>query len=261
MAIDTTNPPGNEEKAAKFVAGKLRAAGIEPVIVPFAPGRANVVARLKGDGAQAAAASCSRTSTSSASPGSRGRRRRSPSPRATAGSTAAASPTTSRGRRWPLALVIELKRTHAPLHRDIILALTGDEESGGAGIRYILDHRKELLGDAEFALNEGGGVLLDGAGKARLVSLGTAEKTFQDFSFIAHGVGGHSSVPNDENAIYRLARALDKLAAFKFPTRLSPAVRDSLRAIGRHAAGGARQGHARRRRRQGRRPSRPSCWR
>ena len=121
-------------------------------------------------------------------------------------------------------------RATTPLHRDVILALTGDEESGGAGIRYILDHRKELVGDAEFALNEGGGVMLDAQGKARLVSLGTAEKTFQDYQLVAHGTGGHSSVPNDENAIYRLTHALDKLAAFKFPTQLTPAVRDSLRA-------------------------------
>ncbi|HEX6835557.1 MAG TPA: peptidase M20, partial [Polyangia bacterium] len=52
VGIDTSNPPGNEEKAARFIAAKLRAAGIEPTIVPFAPGRANIVARLKGDGAK-----------------------------------------------------------------------------------------------------------------------------------------------------------------------------------------------------------------
>src|SRR5205823_14849660 len=50
VATDPSNPPGNEEKATKLVAARLRAAGIEPVIVPFGPGRANLVARLKGDG-------------------------------------------------------------------------------------------------------------------------------------------------------------------------------------------------------------------
>jgi acetylornithine deacetylase/succinyl-diaminopimelate desuccinylase-like protein len=229
VSIDTSNPPGNEEKAAKLVAARLRAAGIESTIVPFAPGRANIVARLKGDGTKKPLLLLAHLDVVGA-----------------AGQPWSTPPFTvtekdgwlyGRGvtddKSWAAmatALLIELKRSRAPLHRDVILALTGDEESGGAGIRYILDHRKELLGDAEFALNEGGGVLLDGEGRPRLVSLGTAEKTFQDFSVIARGVGGHSSVPNDENAIYRLSRALEKLAAYKFPTRLTPAVRDSLRA-------------------------------
>src|SRR4051812_48424607 len=52
VATDTSNPPGHEEKAAKLVAAKLRAAGIEPTLVTFAPGRTNLVARLKGDGAK-----------------------------------------------------------------------------------------------------------------------------------------------------------------------------------------------------------------
>ena len=229
VAIDTSNPPGNEEKAAKYVAAKLRAAGIEPTIVPFGPGRANVFARLKGDGSKRPLILLAHLDVVGA-----------------AGQTWSTPPftVTERGgwlygrgvtddKSWAAmatALVIELKRQKAPLHRDLILALTGDEESGGAGIRYVIDHRKELLGDAEFALNEGGGVLLDDKGKPRLVSLGTAEKTFQDFKFTATGIGGHSSVPNDENAIYRLAKALDKLSQFRFPTRLTPSVRDNLRA-------------------------------
>jgi acetylornithine deacetylase/succinyl-diaminopimelate desuccinylase-like protein len=229
VAIDTSNPPGNEEKAAKYIAAKLRAAGIEPTIVPFAPGRSNVFARLKGNGSKRPLILLAHLDVVGA-----------------AGQSWSTPPftVTERGgwlygrgvtddKSWAAmatALVIEWKRQKVPLHRDIILALTGDEESGGAGIRYVLEHRKELLGDAEFALNEGGGVLLDDKGKPRLVSLGTAEKTFQDFKLTATGTGGHSSVPNDENAIYRLARALDKLSQFRFPTRLSPSVRDNLRA-------------------------------
>jgi acetylornithine deacetylase/succinyl-diaminopimelate desuccinylase-like protein len=229
VATDTSNPPGNEDKAAKLVAARLRAAGIESVLVPFAPGRTNLVARLKGDGTKKPLLLLAHLDVVGA-----------------AGQPWATPPFVvtekdgwlyGRGvtddKSWvamATALVIELKKSRAPLHRDVILALTGDEESGGAGIRYVLDHRKELIGDAELALNEGGGVLLDGLGKPRMVSLGTAEKTFQDFQLTARGIGGHSSVPNDENAIYRLAHALDKLAAFKFPTRLTPAVRDSLRA-------------------------------
>jgi acetylornithine deacetylase/succinyl-diaminopimelate desuccinylase-like protein len=229
VATDTSNPPGNEEKAAKLVAGKLRAAGIEPTIVAFAPGRANLVARLKGDGTKKPLLLLAHLDVV----GAAGQPWTTPPFVVTEKDGWLYGRGVTDDKSWvamATALVIELKRSRAPLHRDVILALTGDEESGGAGIRYLLEHHKQLLGDAEFALNEGGGVLLDAQGKARLVSLGTAEKTFQDFSFIAHGVGGHSSVPNDENAIYRLARALEKVSAYKFPTRLTPAVRDSLRA-------------------------------
>ena len=229
VETDTSNPPGNEERAARLLAGKLRAAGIESVLVPFAPGRSNLVARLKGDGSKRPLLLLAHLDVV----GAAGQPWTTPPFRVTEKDGWLYGRGVTDDKSWvamATALVIELKKSHAPLHRDVILALTGDEESGGAGIRYILDHRKELIGDAEYALNEGGGVLLDGAGKPRLVSLGTAEKTFQDFSLTANGVGGHSSVPNDENAIYRLARALDKLAAYKFPTRLTPAVRDSLRA-------------------------------
>lgn len=229
VGIDTSNPPGNEEKAAHFVAGKLREAGIESVLVPFAPGRANLVARLKGDGSKRPLLLLAHLDVV----GAAGQPWTTPPFRVTEKDGWLYGRGVTDDKSWvamATELVIELKRSHAPLHRDVILALTGDEESGGAGIRYILDHRKELVGDAEYALNEGGGVMLDGAGKPRLVSLGTAEKTFQDFELTAKGVGGHSSVPNDENAIYRLSRALDKLAAYKFATRLTPAVRDSLRA-------------------------------
>ncbi len=229
VAVDTSNPPGNEDKAARLVAARLRAAGIEPVLVPFAPGRSNLVARLKGDGSKRPLLLLAHLDVV----GAAGQRWTTPPFAVTEKDGWLYGRGVTDDKSWvamATALLIELHRSRAPLHRDVILALTGDEESGGAGIRYVLEHRKPLIGDAEFALNEGGGVLLDEKGKPRLVSLGTAEKTFQNFTLVAHGVGGHSSVPNDENAIYRLAGALAKLAAFKFPTRLTPAVRDSLRA-------------------------------
>ena len=229
VATDTSNPPGNEEKATKLIAARLRAAGIESTIVPFAPGRANLVARLKGDGSKKPLLLLAHLDVV----GATGQPWSTPPFTVTEKDGWLYGRGVTDDKSWvamATALVIELKKTRAPLHRDVILALTGDEESGGAGIRYVLEHRKDLIGDAEYALNEGGGVTLDAQGKARLVSLGTAEKTFQDFALTAHGVGGHSSVPNDENAIYRLAHALEKIAAYKFPTHLTPAVRDSLRA-------------------------------
>src|SRR5262249_20698120 len=221
---------GNEEEAARLVGARRRAGGIEPTLVPFAPGRTNVVARLKGDGSRRPLLLLAHLDVV----GAAGQPWTMPPFQVTERDGWLYGRGVTDDKSWAsmaTALLLELKRSRAPLHRDVILPLTGDEGSSGTSARYPLEHRPERIGDAELALNEGGGVLLDAAGKPRLVSLGTAEKTFQDFTFIARGVGGHSSVPNDENAIYRLARALERLAAFKFPTRLTPAIRESLRAM------------------------------
>jgi acetylornithine deacetylase/succinyl-diaminopimelate desuccinylase-like protein len=229
IAVDTSNPPGNEELAARLVAARLRAAGIEPVLVPFAPGRANLVARLRGDGARRPLLLVAHLDVV----GAAGQPWTVPPFQVTErdGWLHGRGVTDDKGfAAMSVALLIELARTQSQLHRDLIVVLTGDEESEGAGIRYLLEQRRDLIGDAELALNEGGSIVLDRAGRVRLVSVGCAEKTFADFTFVARGVGGHSSVPSDDNAIYRLARALDRLAGLSFPPRLSPAVRESLRA-------------------------------
>jgi acetylornithine deacetylase/succinyl-diaminopimelate desuccinylase-like protein len=228
VAVDTSNPPGNEAKAVRIVATRLRAAGIEPIEVPFAPGRANLVARLRGDGTRRPLILMAHLDVV----GAAGQPWTVPPFRVTErdGWLYGRGVTDDKSfAAMATALLIELRRTRAPLHRDLILVLTGDEESDAAGILHLLEHRRDLIGDAELALNEGGSILLDAAGKPQLVTLATAEKTSVYFKLVARGLGGHSSVPNDENAIYRLARALDKIAGFKFPTRLLPSVRENLR--------------------------------
>jgi acetylornithine deacetylase/succinyl-diaminopimelate desuccinylase-like protein len=230
VAIDTSNPPGNEDKAVQAVARHLRAAGIEPAIVPFAPGRSNLVARLHGDGTRRAVILLAHLDVV----GAVGQPWTVPPFAVTERDGWLYGRGVTDDKSWAAiatALFLELARTKAPLHRDVVLALTGDEESGGAGIRYLIEHRRDLLAEAQYALNEGGSVVLDATGKARLVGLGTAEKTFQDFVLVSRGLGGHSSVPNDENAIYKLSRALERLAGFAFPTRLTPVIRESLRAM------------------------------
>jgi acetylornithine deacetylase/succinyl-diaminopimelate desuccinylase-like protein len=230
VAIDTSNPPGNEDKAVQAVARHLRAAGVEPTIVPFAPGRTNLVARLKGDGSRRALLLLAHLDVV----GAAGQRWTVPPFTVTERDGWLYGRGVTDDKSWAAiatALFLELARARTPLHRDVVLALTGDEESGGAGIRHLIEHRRDLLDEAQYALNEGGGIILDVAGKPRLVALGTAEKTFQDFVVVTHGLGGHSSVPNDDNAIYKLSRALERIAAFAFPTRLTPVIRESLRAM------------------------------
>ena len=104
--------------------------------------------------------------------------------------------------------------------RDIIVALTADEEGGTHnGVAYLLKNRRELI-EAEMALNEGGGGQLRG-GKPVMHGVQVSEKVPKNFTFEALNPGGHSSVPEKANAIYDLSSALDRLSRHRFPTRLN----------------------------------------
>lgn len=109
--------------------------------------------------------------------------------------------------------------------RDIILALTADEEGGTAnGVDWLLKNRRDLV-DAEFVLNhDGGGVMMEN-GRAVQVDLTASEKVYADFDLIATNPGGHSSVPPRENAIYSLTRALDRIANYDFAFELNNVTR------------------------------------
>lgn len=118
-----------------------------------------------------------------------------------------------------IANLIRYKREGFKPDRDIIVALTADEEGGGpySGIQWLLKNHRELI-DAEFCLNEGArGEVVNG----KLISndLQVAEKWYVDFRLEVRNKGGHSSQPVADNAIYHLAGALDRLAYFGFPLK------------------------------------------
>ncbi|MES1258767.1 MAG: M20/M25/M40 family metallo-hydrolase [Acidobacteriota bacterium] len=118
-----------------------------------------------------------------------------------------------------VANLIRYKREGFRPDRDIIVALTADEEGGGPfnGVDWLIKNHKALI-DAEFALNEGGkGESLDGKRIAN--NLQAAEKWYVDFRLEVHNKGGHSSQPTPDNAIYHLAGALERLSRFGFPLR------------------------------------------
>jgi acetylornithine deacetylase/succinyl-diaminopimelate desuccinylase-like protein len=112
--------------------------------------------------------------------------------------------------------------------RDIILALETDEETvdrDGLGIQWLIANHRDLI-DAEFALNEGGGVGLK-RGKPIRNSIQTSEKVTYTYSLTVTNKGGHSSVPSPDNAIYRLSEGLVRLGKFAFPVNLNPTTRQS----------------------------------
>ena len=123
--------------------------------------------------------------------------------------------------------MIRYKHEHFMPSRDIILALTCDEELIPAkfnGVAYLVKHHRNLI-DAEITLNEGGGGSLDMDGKPVLHGIQAGEKIYQSFQLEVTNKGGHSSAPVADNAIYHLADGLSKLGKFAFPFKLSEVTR------------------------------------
>ena len=109
--------------------------------------------------------------------------------------------------------------------RDLILALTADEEGGAAnGVEWLLANHKPLI-DAAYAINEGGGGTLAGADRPLFHSVQAAEKVPVNFTLTARNPGGHSSVPRPDNAIYQLVDAIAKIGRHTFPVALNPVTR------------------------------------
>ncbi|HSD26352.1 MAG TPA: M20/M25/M40 family metallo-hydrolase [Vicinamibacteria bacterium] len=128
---------------------------------------------------------------------------------------------------WVESLLRMRREAYRP-SRDLVLALTADEEGGGPfnGVDWLLKSRRELI-DAELCLNEGGwGEMRDGRRLLNLVQVG--EKHSATYRLEVRNPGGHSSMPVPENAIYRLAAALQRVAAHEFPFRLNEVTRGYL---------------------------------
>ena len=125
-----------------------------------------------------------------------------------------------------IATLIRYREEGFKPDRDLVVVLETDEEildSNKVGITWLLANHRDLL-DAEFALNEGGGVSTLG-GKGITNGLQTSEKVFMNYKLEVTNAGGHSAQPRKDNAIYRLAAALSKVGAFDFPVELNETTR------------------------------------
>ncbi len=124
---------------------------------------------------------------------------------------------------WIANLVRMKQEGYAP-NRDIIVALTADEEGGpNNGVQFLLANHRNLV-NAAFVLNEGGGGMMRG-GVRFANTVQAAEKVFQSYILEVTNPGGHSSVPRADNAIYQLAAALTRIAALEFPVELNEVTR------------------------------------
>ena len=117
--------------------------------------------------------------------------------------------------------LIRFKKEGFVPDRDIILALTADEEGGTSnGVDWLLKNNRELV-DAEFVLNHDGGGILAEHGKPQMMVVDASEKLYSDYQLTVTNHGGHSSLPVPDNAIYHLADGLARLERYQFPFELT----------------------------------------
>ncbi len=123
-----------------------------------------------------------------------------------------------------------LKREGKALARDIIFMANADEEAGGRmGAGWMIEHHRDLI-DAEYAINEGGGFAFDILGK-RFFTVQTGEKGTARFTMRARGRPGHAAQPHSDNAVVKLADAIQKIGAAEFPLHVTKTVRDFFQGI------------------------------
>jgi acetylornithine deacetylase/succinyl-diaminopimelate desuccinylase-like protein len=137
-----------------------------------------------------------------------------------------------------IANIIRLRMEGFIPNRDIIIALTADEEMGNAnGVNWLLTNHRELI-DAEFCINPDGGGGDMRFGKPVNMAIQTSEKIYVSYSLEVKNNGGHSSLPVKDNAIYRLASGLSRLAKYDFPVRLNETTRNFFERIADRETGG-----------------------
>ena len=243
LRIDTTNPPGNEMRAVEFYKKILDQEGIENRAFEYTPGRGDLWARIpRTEG---------RERPTSAAKGAAEMGHPRPiillnhmdvvTSDASHWKVPPFSGESKDGYLWgrgaqdmkdeglaQLVVMVMLKREKVALDRDVIFLAVADEEALDTGSDWFLAHQRDLLGNAEFLINEGGENVLEN-GKVKYVGVDVGEKTTYWLHVVAHGRPGHGSRPNPDSAPNRLVRALDRILAYRTPLRVLPVVDEFLR--------------------------------
>jgi acetylornithine deacetylase/succinyl-diaminopimelate desuccinylase-like protein len=227
IQFNTANPPGNELPLARYLDAALRAEGIETGLLEASENRAQLVARIRGSGAKrpvillahmdvvgvvAENWSCDPFGGQIRDGYLYGR--------------GAIDDKGMLAANLVTMLVLKrlLDRSGEILSRDVVFIATADEEAGGEwGMGWLVEKHPELL-DAEFAINEGGRTrIIEGGGIYLAVQ--SAEKVSHVVTVTAHGTAGHAAIPVQDNAIFRLARALETLSRYNEPVMLTEITR------------------------------------
>jgi acetylornithine deacetylase/succinyl-diaminopimelate desuccinylase-like protein len=223
LRIDTSNPPGNETKAANVIKAILEREGIASRTFALEPSRANLVARIKGNGAQRPVLLLGHTDVVGVQ-----REKWTVDPFAAVQKNGVIYARGSRDDKphvvAGMMVLLLLKRMNITLNRDVIfLAEAGEEGTATFGIDYMVkEHWPEI--ECEYALAEGGAIVEE-AGRPRYLLVSNTEKNPQRIRLVAHGTAGHASRPTMDNAVVHLAAAVAKAGTWQTPLRLSETTR------------------------------------
>jgi len=230
IRINTTNPPGNETEAAKYLAEILEKEGFKCELFESAPGRGSLITRLKGTGEKPSLLLLSHLDVVAANPKE--------------WSVDPFEGVVKNGFVWgrgaldmksmtamEVMVLRLLKRNKVKLKGDIILAATADEEKGGdAGADWLVRNHPGKV-RADYVINEGGGLAIPIEGK-NLYTIQTAEKGILWFKVKAKGIPGHGSIPGAaDNAILRMNKVIERLGNYQAKTTLIPTVKQLLTQI------------------------------
>src|SRR2546422_337351 len=226
IKINPSNPPGNEQLAALYVAGVLQKEGIKPEMLDVAPGRSAVVARLRSAAMANPSKALLLVAHLDVVPVDKSRWTVDPF-----GGVIKDGYLYGRGAiddkgmlAANLAAFITLKRANAHLNRDVIFLATADEETGGdASIRMLIAKHWEKFA-AGFAINEGGNVFVKN-GKVQYIGVQASEKVATNIAVIARGTSGHASQPTKDNPVLHLAAAVAKIGNYSAPVHFTAIVR------------------------------------
>ena len=227
LRVDTSH--GNETAALQPVLARFQQAGIRAQILESAPGRGNMVARVPGSGKKRPLLLLAHIDVVPVE----GQPWTVPpfQPTEKDGFLYARGVSDDKAMAAAFtAIALEAARSPQKLSRDLIVALTAGEETGGlVGVRWLAQNHRDLL-DAELALNEGGSLLVaPDLSRMEAVQIGVAEKTFQSYHLTVKGKGGHSSVPpTDVDPVVTLARALQRIGELRFPAKVIPEAREGI---------------------------------
>jgi acetylornithine deacetylase/succinyl-diaminopimelate desuccinylase-like protein len=223
VQIDTSNPPGNETLAANYLKGVFEAAGIPVKTFALEPARANLVARIKGNGSKRPVLIMAHTDVVGV--------QREKWPVDPFGAVAKDGYIWGRGTKDDkdkltanLITMLLAKKLDVPLDRDLIfLAEAGEEGTTRVGIDFMVKEHFDDI-DAEFAITEGGGATVE-EGRVTVVNIQTTEKVPRGARLVASGTSGHGSVPRVDNPLVHLSAAIAKVGAWETPIRLNDTTR------------------------------------
>jgi acetylornithine deacetylase/succinyl-diaminopimelate desuccinylase-like protein len=224
VQMDTTDPPGNETKVVDYVKKVLDAEGIPSIVSANDPGRANLIARLKGNGSKRPLLIMGHTDTVRVDAAKWGKF--GPFSAARDGGFIYGRGTLDDKDNMSTGMmtIILLKRMKVPLDRDVIfVAEAGEEAATAMGIAHLVDKNWSDI-NAEICLAEGGQVMRRN-GQTRYALIQTAEKLPNGAKLVAHGISGHGSRPMRTNAIVHLSRAVEKIAMWDPPMRFNDTTR------------------------------------